>query len=322
MVGDNLELSVILKLNGIIIGDSSSQELSPDMFYNADEMIVKRGEEEWMYSPVINQDGGFSSTNGNQDLTRSTVMNLVGGQNNYNWMLSQEGKTLPSTIISSQDSGVLINGEEMAPNFYVYPDGEIYLDGYNTPLTMEQIKQYFPNLYASLVGGSGSTTQEDGKEHQGSSSSGRGSSSQRGSSSRTGSSSGAKPSQTSQSSVSDSAVETAKEAVMSPSSSTVASTTDIIQIDYSNLESMASSLNQSLSKLKGITGDYQSVVQEIAGSSNWIGEERDRFANLSDKEYAQYMKAVCEEAETLYNNIQKCMRAFQEAEDKIMSLTL
>ncbi len=333
-----MDYSILLMKDNELIGDSTKQALTQADFLNSTSMIIKQNNQEWNYSTHLNSNGGLTCTGDGLNLSRVETMAIFGGQDTYNEILHSQGFNLPSLISSNVDQNVLIGGVEYPPEFYMYEDGEIYLRGLGYPLSEEQIKTYWPNLYSSLtiqdVGGLGSTVEETlqkevqkkEKKQTTPQQTGGGSSSKK--STKKGTGTGTNTNTNTNTNINDSKTgnqsnEASKENTTSTSSSSGSSSSnEVIKVNYSELESMVSSLDSSLANLKATAGNYQSTISEIAASPNWVGDDKDKLVNCSNADYQTYINDVINETIKLKEQINTCIAAFQSAEDRICSLTI
>ena len=333
-----MDYSILLMKDNELIGDSSKQALTQSDFLNSTSMIIKQNNQEWNYSTHLNSSGGLTCSGDGLNLSRVETMAIFGGQDNYNEILHSQGFNLPSLISSNVDQNVLIGGVEYPPEFYMYEDGEIYLRGLGYPLSEEQLKAYWPNLYSSLtvqdVGGLGSTVEKtleqelqkkEKKQTNPSQTGGGGGSSSKKSTNKdksTGTGTNTNTN-TNDSKTGEKRKETSKETNTSnTSSSGTSSSNEIIKVNYSELESMVSTLDSSLANLKATAANYQSTISEIAASPNWVGDDKDKLVSCSNADYATYINDVINETIKLKEQINTCIAAFQSAEDRICSLTI
>ena len=339
------------------IANSKTGSLSKNDVISATSFVVHDVSKntDIVYSTKLNKNGTLSSIDGNSVLKRTEIISLFGGQDNYNAMLSINDMKLPTTVNSLDQVTVSINGEQVKPTFMIYPDGQVYIDGLDKPISKKKLKEYFPETYKKIWGVS-SLVSADGKqavEYSKTTGGGGGSSSYSAISTTTGSQAVyTEPSAPSDSAKTDTATTPAQptdtnpvtptsptsaqegtspvSSGPSPHSTTSATSTPTgggsapagasggsdLLVDYSGISTITSTVNSSISKLSSVLEGYASLSKIVGDGSIWDGEEISQFSQAATN-FGTYFTDISAGLKELNESLNKMSELFETTEQQI-----
>ena len=302
-----------------------------------------------VYNNKLNKNGTLSSLDGSSVLKRTEIMSLFGGGDNYNTMLSVSNLAAPTMLESADATTVLINGEQVKPTFMVYADGQVYINGIDTPISKKQLKEQFPETYnkiwrlsESMDSFSGEVeatvsgpTNTGGGNSNPSQSGGGGTSSQptapensgdnpqdttpttpttpeTGGDNGTNSGTDTNPNDTGTGSIDGTNTGSGGGSGMAPSGG---GGTDLL-VDYSSIATVVSTVNASLTKFNGILDGYNALGKVIEGGSIWDGEEIGKFTEATSS-YGTYFTEIGNGLKELNESLNKISELFETTEQEI-----
>ena len=328
------------------IASSKDGTLSKNDVANATSFVVHDIDNniDVTYSTKLNKNGTASSADGTSSLKRSEIVSLFGGTDNYNQMLSTNNMKMPSEIKSLDATKVTIDGKQVKPTFIVYPDGQVYIEGMDQPVSKKKLKEYFPETYKKIWGLE-STDKTGSKESVSQTGGGGGGSSYTPSTPSTpststtpsgdGTTTPTQPSGTTPSSsttpASDGSSPSGSTGGPSQHSTTSATSSPAggggsapagggggsdLLVDYTSLSTVTSTVNAAVSKLNGVMEGFNALGKVVGDGSIWDGAEVAQFTQAATQ-YGTYFNDIGTALKELNESLNNMAQLFEETEQKI-----
>ena len=100
------------------------------------------------------------------------------------------------------------------------------------------------------------------------------------------------------------------------------SNSNIIKIDFNNIEIILTDLNKAVTKIDELIDSYIGEIEGLSNTSAWEGTDKEELIDSANGYYLRYLYSVLDSLKILISQLEYKKEQYEDVENSLASLTI